>query len=148
MFKHILTVCALCLIAACSTPYQEMGVTGGVTATKITETDYQIVSSVNGYTDRAVAEQYALLKAAETTYQAGYDHFIIVGQDKDTRRQYMGWNNVTEFPRVDYRIRLAKGRAPVNNPQAYNAVELINNIGGKVQRPGISTSASASTSAQ
>ncbi len=73
------TIVAACILGlgACATPYQEMGLTGGVTATQLTADTFQIVANGNGYTSTATIERYALRKAAEVTVANGYDLFVI-----------------------------------------------------------------------
>jgi hypothetical protein len=67
----------LCLLlAGCGTKYQEMGFTGGVAAEQITKDTYRIVARGNGNTRSTTIQDYALLKAAETTKAAGATHFV------------------------------------------------------------------------
>jgi hypothetical protein len=76
--KHILLGMAALLCAGCSTPYQEMGFGGGVEAQQMTANTYRIVARGNGYTSGTAIQDYALLKAAETTKQAGATHFEVI----------------------------------------------------------------------
>ncbi len=148
---------ALCLLlAGCSTPYQELGLTGGVASQRITATTYRIKSRGNGYTDRATVQDYTLLKAAETTKAAGGTHFMIVGAEDASRSDaivspasatttvtgsvaYTSFSpaTVSEIikPGQDTYIRvvsLAPGeRAP---PGAFTADEIIQFIGSRVKR--------------
>lgn len=69
-------------ISACSTTYGAMGAMGGVAAAPITSDTYRISAQGNGYTDATTIQDYAFLKAAETTLAAGKTHFTIVG-DRD-----------------------------------------------------------------
>jgi len=77
--RTLSAVIAACVIGlgACATPYQEMGFTGGVSATQLTADTFQIVAEGNGYTSTATIERYALRKAAEVTIANGYDLFVI-----------------------------------------------------------------------
>ncbi|MHB8529628.1 MAG: CC0125/CC1285 family lipoprotein [Caulobacteraceae bacterium] len=74
-------------LAACSTPYQQMGVLGGVNAVRITQDTAQITARGNAYTDPDVIQRYALRRAAEETINDGYDLFRIGG---DTDRSLNG----------------------------------------------------------
>lgn len=141
--KYLILVAAL-IVTACTTPYQEMGALGGVTATPISNNEAQIVAAVNGYTDRSVAEQYALLKAAEYTIEKGFGYFAIVSEVSDTNRQtsfsynyYTGFQSyTTEKPRTDFRIRMYSGKAPRNAPtNVYDAQEVVDTLGSLVLRP-------------
>ncbi|MCA3740695.1 hypothetical protein [Phenylobacterium sp.] len=70
---------AACILGlgACATPYQEMGFTGGVSASQLGADTFQIVATGNGYTSAATIERYALRKAAEVTVSNGFDLFLI-----------------------------------------------------------------------
>jgi hypothetical protein len=83
MRRLLLTAFALSL-AACSTPYQEMGLLGGVSAARIDEHTAQIRAQGNGYTAAATIETYVVLRAAEETLKDGYDGFQIVGAQDAT----------------------------------------------------------------
>src|SRR6185503_20266800 len=65
-------------LTACSTRYQHMGFAGGVSAERMTADTFRIVARGNGYTDATTIQDYALLKAAETTVAAGGTHFVVV----------------------------------------------------------------------
>ena len=74
------------LLGACSTPYQGMGLSGGVESQQLTADTYRIIARGNSYTSATSIQDYALLKAAETTKAAGGSHFAVVGNDDRTRR--------------------------------------------------------------
>ena len=65
-------------LAACATPYQEMGLRGGVKAVQITSNLAQVTARGVTGTDPDKIQRYALRKAAETTLAAGYDQFEVV----------------------------------------------------------------------
>jgi hypothetical protein len=64
-------------LAGCATPYQQMGPTGGVRATRITDDIAQVTASGNAYTDPDTVQRYALRRAAEETVADGFDLFRI-----------------------------------------------------------------------
>jgi hypothetical protein len=70
------------ILTACSTPYQDMGLLGGVKATQISHDTFQITARANWVTDPDTVQRYVLRKAAEVTVQAGYDFFRI-GSEAD-----------------------------------------------------------------
>lgn len=72
-------------LAACATPYQPMGLRGGVGAVQITSNVAQV--SARGVTgsDPDKIQRYALRKAAETTLASGYDLFEIISVTDRTR---------------------------------------------------------------
>ena len=79
----------LCLLlASCSTPYQEMGFRGGVSAERVTASTYRIVASGNSFTGYRDIQDYTLLKAAETTKATGGTHFLIVDAQDASRVSY------------------------------------------------------------
>jgi len=76
--KRLCTLALLLGLTACSTPYQEMGFTGGVSATQIDGNTYRITAMGNGATALDDIQNYAMMKAAETTLAAGADYFVIL----------------------------------------------------------------------
>jgi hypothetical protein len=55
-----------------------MGFSGGVSAQRMTADVVRISARGNGYTSNTKIQDYALLKAAETTKQMGGTHFAII----------------------------------------------------------------------
>lgn len=85
---HLLASLTLTLcISACatSTPYQpaEHRRAVGYTETQLTDNRYRIVFAGNHLTPRQHVHDYALLRAAELTLQAGYEWFQLAGRDED-----------------------------------------------------------------
>jgi hypothetical protein len=68
-------------LAACQTPYGEMGFLGGVEATRLDEHRVAITARGNGYTTLDTTQQYVMRKAAEETTKAGYTTFEIVASN-------------------------------------------------------------------
>lgn len=76
-----ITICAgALLLAACATKYQEMSFTGGVSAEPVMTDVYRIIARGNGYTSPDRVQDFALMKAAETTLGAGGNYFVIVNE--------------------------------------------------------------------
>ena len=75
--------------AGCSTPYKDLGFGGGVEAQQLTADTYRILSRGNAYTSKTKIQDYTLLKAAETTQQAGGTHFVIMGGEDASRAVYL-----------------------------------------------------------
>jgi uncharacterized lipoprotein len=71
----------LVTLAACSTGYQEMGLTGGVKAEQMSADTFRVTARGNGLTEKTTVEDYVLLKAAETTKEAGGTHFVIINAE-------------------------------------------------------------------
>ena len=84
-------VCLVVALAAsaCSTKYHDMGLTGGVAAQQMTADTFRIIARGNGYTSSTTVQDYMLLKAAETTKQAGGTHFLVVSAADASRTNYV-----------------------------------------------------------
>lgn len=79
------------LAAACSTttPYQAAAKSGlGYTDQQLEAGKYRITFQGNARTDRALAENAVLYRAAELALANGDDHFILVTSTVDTRRTF------------------------------------------------------------
>lgn len=83
-FKLVAVLFLAIGLAACSTQYQEMGLAGGVTAEPVMTDVYRITARGNAYTGSSQVQDFALLKAAETTLEAGGSHFIVLGETDQT----------------------------------------------------------------
>ena len=76
---------AVFCLSACSTPYQEMGLLGGVSAQHIDAQTVIIAARGNGFTDATRIRTYTLRKAAEVAVAEGYDWFSVEGSEDRTR---------------------------------------------------------------
>ena len=95
------------ILSACATPYQEIGINGGVTAEQVSSDTWRIMSRGNVATSKASVADYAMLKAAEITRQQGGTHFIIVSAT-DAANDDIG----TPALLRDYRPQSAKAYKP------------------------------------
>lgn len=155
---RVLAIFCLAFLCGCSTPYQEIGLTGGVSAFPITTDVYRIEARGNGNTKSTTIQDYTLLKAAETTKVAGGSHFIVVnsadvsvtgatvlpGQAQTSFNAYNNTATTTYTPptAINYRkprqdtyirvLRLDRGQAVP--PGAISADEIISVIGARVKR--------------
>ena len=85
--KRFLIIGAALMGSACATTYGELGGDfwddGGVTAQRITQDRYRIVSRGNGSTEHGTIHDFAMLRAAETVRGACLTHFIVEqGEDR------------------------------------------------------------------
>lgn len=155
--KSIAGICLALALAGCATPYQDMGLTGGVTAAPMTDDVWRISARGNLYTDETRIQDYILLKAAETTVAAGRSHFAIVGlhdasrsrshrntglftfQDGNTTGLHdalTGRGRVEVKPGEDMMIRLLPPNASAEDKaDALDARQLVANIGPRVKQP-------------
>ena len=78
--RWFVAVLLLTIGGGCATKYQEMGFTGGVTAEPVMTDVFRIVARGNGYTSVDRVQDFALLKAAETTIAAGGNYFVVVNE--------------------------------------------------------------------
>ncbi|MEO3387318.1 hypothetical protein [Mesorhizobium sp. CAU 1741] len=137
-------------LSACTTPYQEMGATGGVKAEAIGYDRYRVSSLINAYTSPPLVVDYMMLKAAETAIANGASHFIVESvSDNTTVNTYAtpgvvncwGYGCVATpstiqqsvIPAGHIIIRLVRGSPPSN---ATSAKEIVDTIGSRVSRGG------------
>ncbi|MHA6287739.1 CC0125/CC1285 family lipoprotein [Maricaulis sp. CAU 1757] len=139
----------------------------GYSEYRIEQNRFRVSFDGNSLTDRETVETYLLFRAAELTLEHGYDHFIVIRQelDRDTRvtpSHYSGfpvryayfhprygwitrfdpfWDDVSYRETTQYEasaeIIMASGPKPPNDPYAFTAREVIDNIGPNVVRPPI-----------
>jgi hypothetical protein len=142
-------------LAGCATPYQEMGFSGGVTAAQVSSDVYRISARGNGYTSDTAIQDYALLKAAETTKAAGGTHFqVLSGRDASSsgsittpghattnvvgRTAYTTYSpgaTVEIFkPGQDNYIRVLRMTPGQKSPEAISADEIIQYVGPRVKQ--------------
>jgi hypothetical protein len=134
-----------------------MGFSGGVVAQQITANTFRIVARGNGYTAATTIQDYAILKAAETTKQAGGTHFAIISaNDASSAGQvvvpgqaytsvvgnaaYTTYTPATAHqfvrPGQDVYIRVLTVVAGQTPPRGvFSADEIIRFVGGRVKRP-------------
>ena len=152
---------AALLLFGCSTPYQEMGFSGGVLAQQMTANTFRIVARGNGYTGTTRVQDYLMLKAAETTLQNGGTHFAIndTADASDTSQIVTGGTAQTQVvgntayttysppvvsnvfkPGEDAYIRVLNvpaGHPPP--PGAISAAEIVQFVGPRVKRVSLAT---------
>lgn len=77
------------LTSACATPYQNMGLMGGVDDLQVSDVAYRITARGNGYTSPERVQDFVLLHAAEIAISRGYKGFVINGAaDQSTIGQF------------------------------------------------------------
>lgn len=153
MRRKILFV-LLTLLAGCSTPYQEMGFSGGVAAEQMTTDTFRIIARGNGYTKSTTVQDYVMLKAAETAVHSGGTHFVLLSAADATRTSqivssgvarttFVGNHATTTYdppdvttfykPGQDTYIRILKVPPNETAPQgAVSAEEIIKFVGNRV----------------
>lgn len=130
----------------------------GYTSQQLEADRFRITFEGNSSTDRATIENYVLYRAAEVTLESGADYFILLDQTTDTQSTFQtsgttfggagfgrrgffygggfggfGGTTATTRERLRYTIgaiiQVASGDKPADNPAAYDARQLIDNLG-------------------
>jgi len=89
--KKILFLVSALILSSCATPYQTnrnlglTGVTGGYSDMLIAENTYRVTLSGNGYTSEATLNEYFLRRSSELAIENGFNYFVILNKDSDTR---------------------------------------------------------------
>jgi len=73
------------LLAACATPYQQSGLSGGFTDLPMGNNTYSIRFSGNGFTSGERATSMAYIRAADLAISKGYQRFVVLGLDEDIK---------------------------------------------------------------
>ena len=135
----------------------------GYTTQQIESNRFRISFKGNSLTTRQTVDTYMLYRSAEVTLQSGGDYFLVVNKDVDKNTAYenygddlaWGWGGGWGWRRgfggpgfgsgFDYTrpinsydaiadIVTYRGRKPTNNPNAYDARDVLNAIGPTVVR--------------
>jgi hypothetical protein len=94
-------IAAACIVvlAACSTPYQQVGtnVAGGFYSERIAENRFVVSFVGNGFTQPKRASDFAMLRAAETTLEYHFTYFAVDGRGDLSRTSmvHMGSTSTT-----------------------------------------------------
>ncbi|WGF89357.1 CC0125/CC1285 family lipoprotein [Marinivivus vitaminiproducens] len=129
------------------------------------ETDrVRVAFAGNSVTSRQTVETYLLYRAAEVTVERGYDYFLTANRDVERNTSYFG--NTTNYGGLGYGrygdpwgyggfggigttdlrpidsytafldIKLFKGTKPSDQVNAYDARQILQNLGPSILRPG------------
>lgn len=118
----------------------------------------------NTVTPRQTVETYLLYRAAEVTVERGYDYFVTANSDIERNTSYFGnttnygglgmgrygdpwdYGGFGGFGTTDLRpidsytafvdVKMFKGGRPENQVNAYDARQVLQNLGGSILRPG------------
>jgi hypothetical protein len=91
MFRNVIAASAIALsLAACATPYQSMGYSGGFDSTWLSPNTLAVRVNGNGYTTADRVRDYTMLQAAERALESGYSHFVISDR-RDTSSRENVW---------------------------------------------------------
>jgi hypothetical protein len=148
LLPAVLAAAASLQLAGCATPYQEMGLGGGVRAVRITGDIAQVTARGSTLTDADRIEQYVLRKAAETTLASGFDHFeVISSSDRSRTRQGVagytaaGWGGLPAVgltmpfvqPGETVLIHMSRGGGG-SSGTVFDAREVVDHLGAQGRR--------------
>ena len=161
--RRSLRAAALLLLglAGCAapTPYQPVTDGYGFTEQQLESNRYRVTFSGNSVTPRDVVQNYLLYRAAEVTVEKGHDYFTVVNQDIERSTVYYssgfdsfpfggfhsphpwgpGFGNYTAYPIDSYTafadIVMGDGEKPAGEVNAYDARDVLRQLGAKVERP-------------
>jgi|HubBroStandDraft_4_1064222.scaffolds.fasta_scaffold200248_2 hypothetical protein len=149
-----------------ATPYQPLqtGVeaSGGYAESRIEDNRWRVSFRGNDETPRNVVETYMLYRAAELTLAQGYDWFEAAQRHTDTHTSGYAtgygpgwgwgwrrwgpwggafWDNDVSFDteqRYDAAVEIVLGHGPkpADDPHAFDARQVVANLGPKIVRPG------------
>jgi hypothetical protein len=128
-------------VTSCATGYHPIGFTGGYSEKKILKDTFMVSFQGNGWTSQGVARSYLLLRCAELTVQNGFNYFIVMDEQDTSTKSIMGGyhaGNISaselRFPQLTSQIKCYRGKRPEGNNKAYDAREVIANLGSNVER--------------
>jgi hypothetical protein len=150
---------------ATATPYQPASERGfGYSEERLDANKYRVIFRGNALTKRETVEDYLLYRSAELTLQNGYTHFIMIGRETEAKTSYRywvdqyggrgwfyhgfpGWHR-DEFNRpwaydvqpvttytATAEIVMVKGAQQDGEARAFDAAEVIKQVGPRVIRP-------------
>lgn len=132
----------------CATKYQKHGFTGGYKDFQLQEDVFRVTAKGNAFTSDDRAVNYVVYRSAEITVKHGYDYFVILEASDGSSSSYStntfgnaytsrnssysttsgtfsSTTSEVKRPKKNLVIKLFKGKKPKNNPNAYNAKELM-----------------------
>jgi hypothetical protein len=110
---------------------------GGYEDSKLQDDQFNVAFNANGFTSPVRAKNYFLFRCAEITVQNGYDFFVIVSGDAIVNYAVLGSGagaQTVSKPQYSGTIKLGKGIRPSENLNAYDARQIMKNIGPEIER--------------
>lgn len=155
--RGCISIVLLALLVGCATatPYREAGTSGFGYATQQLENNrYRVTFAGNAMTGKATVRNYLLYRAAKVTLANGRDYFIVTQRDTERKVEQMttstgigfGFGGPFSFGTVFVSdrdraytafavITIHAGPKPGDNPAAYDASEVVQNLDSTIQRP-------------
>lgn len=156
-----MALAGLVSLAACSsapTPYQPEVDGHGYSQQQIEGNRYRVSFAGNSYTSRNTVENYVLYRAAEIARAQDGEHFVVVSRDTEANTSYsfpgglggsvfggssgvgvgLGTGGLAS-PVIRYvayaDVVVYRGPKPKDDPNSYDAREVIARLGSTLQRP-------------
>ncbi len=152
-----------CVLAGCATatPYQPMQNNVGYADQQLESNRYRVSFAGNSSTKRETVENYVLYRTAEVTLDKGYDYFVLssTSTEREPERSGgitfgiggygfgsrsgvgigIGTGTSTDSRYREYQGQadalLMRGKKPADNPAAYDAREVKENLESGIVRP-------------
>ncbi len=132
LFLALIVLCSS--LAACATPYQRNGATGGFSDLQLNSSVWQVRARGNGYSSSERVEQLLLRRCADITLNAGDRYFVLLDQAEGESQHGAvvipptlpggpAFVKSRHRPRASATMRIL-GRQ-TDNPLAVDAVEMI-----------------------
>ena len=161
MRLRLLPLVAVLALAACATvtPYQPLSDGRGYAEQRLESNRYRVRFTGSAKTPREAVENYLMYRAAELTLQNGYGHFLVAGRDIEAPPPrngssggvsigfgsggysgvgiglgtVIGGGGEARLAQMD--VLMFAGPKPASQPAAFDARELLSNLGPTIQRP-------------
>ena len=131
-FAILLALSAL-MISGCATAYVPEGLNhctgygmcrGGYSESRLAEDTYRVSFQGNARTSRETTQKYLVYRCAEVTLNSGYEYFVFINENTETEKKKYRANAVIKLYRADQ---------PTNNGRAYNAKQVLENLGPEIR---------------
>jgi len=137
MIRIIIVLVITFLLLSCATTYRSSkgSYTGGYYEDKISNNEYIVGCSANGYTSSERAFDIALIRAAEITLQQGFEYFLVFDSDASINEYviYSGYAMITSYkPNVKLLGILLKNE-PLQYEKYYRADSTLISLCNKYQ---------------
>jgi len=146
-FPSLAALATLVVLGGCSTPYQEMGLLGGVSSTQIDGNTINVTAHGNGFTSASTIKNYTILKSADETVALGFDYFAMGNEADESQHGMMsfssgsvysnswfgsGFSTETIKPGETVIVKMYHGQKPENAPPNYFDAHEVENYLGKL----------------
>lgn len=82
--RVLFAMLAATALIGCSTPYQDSGLRGGFTVTRLADDLFRVAFKGNALTSKGQAEEMTLLRSAQAALEHGFNYFVILDAESAT----------------------------------------------------------------